>query len=80
MQHKITCNSLSSVGVSNIGELLTWGSNKYFILGQKRTNSSATMPATLKVSENDIAVTDVSLGEFHAACLINDKFTNCISL
>ena len=76
MQQKIACNSLSSIAVSESGELLVWGSNKYYILGQKRTSSNVTFPATLKISENDIIVSDVSLGEFHAACVINDKYTN----
>ncbi len=76
-QRKIACNSLSSIGVSAIGELLVWGSNKYFILGQKKSSSSVHLPATIKIKKGDIIVSDVSLGEFHAACVINDKFTNC---
>jgi len=67
---------LSSIGISANGELLVWGSNKYYILGQKKTSSSVPLPANLKIPINDNTVFDVSLGEFHAACVVNDKFTN----
>eukprot|EP00826_Nyctotherus_ovalis_P020068 TRINITY_DN16272_c0_g2_i2.p1 TRINITY_DN16272_c0_g2~~TRINITY_DN16272_c0_g2_i2.p1 ORF type:complete len:219 (+),score=63.60 TRINITY_DN16272_c0_g2_i2:56-712(+) len=78
MQHKLASNSISSIGISSNNELLAWGSNKYFILGQKRVNSNATVPAYLKLPESSIAVIDVSLGEFHAVCMGNDKYTNGI--
>lgn len=78
MHHKLASNSISSIGVSSNNELLAWGSNKYFILGQKRVHSSATVPAYLKVPEINISIIDVSLGEFHAVCMGNDKYTNGI--
>ncbi len=77
MQHKIAANLLNSIGVSQNGELLVWGSNKHNILGKHDTNLSVFLPASLRIGgEEDKIVCDVSLGEYHAACVINDRFTN----
>jgi hypothetical protein len=77
IQHKIAATWLNAAGVSAKGELLVWGSNKNFLLGKANPTLSALSPANLELAKmKDKVISDISMNDYHGACVANDRFTN----
>lgn len=77
MLHRIAANQLNTIAISEDGNMLVWGSNKNYIIGKANRTINYTTPANVKISgHEDKVVCDVSIGEYHAACVVNDRYTN----
>ena len=87
MLRKLACNATNSGAIDANGDVYVWGAGKYGLLGNPRQKNPIAKPIKLLLKSEQLVLekgsdqssyvaTSISLGQYHAAVVVNDANTN----